>query len=92
MDHTAILQIEAGDCGIFVVGHEFAVFRCDAQSVNVKLALGGDAVVQMAGAALDVYRSVLGQLGNSLSYTTIQHARQKLLHTSRPETETDHAT
>lgn len=67
---TPIFQAKAVDSLALLIGHKGTIFLGDAKSVDVELGFGGDAVVQVARAALHVDAGFLGQLGNSLACGT----------------------
>jgi hypothetical protein len=67
LDRVAILQLGAGDGYVFVVGDGGAGGEGDSQAVDGELGLGGDAFVQVLGAALDVDFGLLGQVADWLA-------------------------
>jgi hypothetical protein len=58
------LQLGAGNGDILVVRDRGTLALGDAQAVNGELGLGGNAFVQVGGAALNVDPGLLGQAGD----------------------------
>jgi hypothetical protein len=68
LDCPAILQAYALDGGLLVVWHELAIFGGDAETVNVKVGFSGNALVEVARAALNVNAGLGGQLGDAFAW------------------------
>lgn len=67
LDHIAILQPQAVHRSLLVIGDQRAVFLCYPQAVDVKLSFGGDAVVEVTCAALNVDAGLFGELWNAFA-------------------------
>jgi hypothetical protein len=67
LDGVSILQLGAGDGHALVIGDGGTLGKGDSQAVDGELGLGGDAFVQVCGAALDVDFGLLGQASDWLA-------------------------
>lgn len=67
LDYAAVFQAQAVDSRLLVIGDECAILFCNSQAVDVEACFGGDAVVEIAGAALDVDAGLFRQLGNAFA-------------------------
>ena len=65
--HAPIFQVQAGDRGTLVIGHKRAIFFRDSQSVDIETSFGGNALVEVARAALDICRRFFGQFRNAFA-------------------------
>lgn len=65
------MQLGAGNGHALVIGNGRALGQGDPQAVDGELGLGGNALVQVGSAALDVDFGLLGQVGDRFAWAVL---------------------
>lgn len=87
LDRTALLQRKAVDRSLFVIGYRLAIFLFrDAQAVDGEVGLLRYALIEVAGAALEVDARLGWEVGDPFAWNVIPSALTAMLVPPRCQT------